>query len=181
MIPATAELIHSRQDIEQALDRLAETLNRDFAGQKPVVLTVMTGGMVVAGQLITRLAFDLELDYIHATRYRGDTKGRDIQWLAKPRLSLRDRPVVLVDDILDEGHTLVAAISYCREQGARSVTTVVLVEKVHDRRHPDLVVDHIGLQVPDRYVFGYGMDYRERLRQLPDIYAIDPEHEDETH
>ena len=181
MIPATAELIHSRKDIEQALDRLAETLNRDLAGQKPVVLAVMTGGMVAAGHLITRLECDLELDYIHVTRYQGDTKGRTIQWLAKPRLSLRDRPVLLVDDILDVGHTLLAAISYCQEQGARSVTTAVLVEKVHDRRHPDLVVDYVGLQVPDRYVFGYGMDYRERLRQLPDIYAIDLEHEDETY
>lgn len=180
MIPATAELIHSRKDIEHALDRLAEALNCDLAGKKPIVLVVMTGGMVPAGQLITRLEFDLELDYIHATRYRGDTKGRDIQWLAQPRLSLRDRSVLLVDDILDEGHTLVAAIRYCQEQGAGSVTTVVLVEKVHDRCHPDLVVDYIGLQVPDKYVFGYGMDYRERLRQLPDIYAIDTEHEDET-
>lgn len=181
MIPVTAELIYSRQDIEQTLDRLAEKLNRDLAGQKPVVLVVMTGGIVTAGHLITRLEFDLELDYIHATRYRGDTKGRDVQWLAQPRLSLRDRPVLLVDDILDEGHTLVAAIRYCREQGARSVTTVVLVEKVHDRCHPNLVVDYIGLQVPDRYVFGYGMDYRERLRQLPEIYALDPEDEDKTH
>ncbi|TDJ32885.1 MAG: hypoxanthine-guanine phosphoribosyltransferase [Gammaproteobacteria bacterium] len=181
MIPATAELIYSRQDIERTLDRLAETLNREFAGQKPIVLVVMIGGMVTAGHLITRFEFDLELDYIHATRYRGGTRGQDVQWLAQPRLVLGDRPVLLVDDILDEGQTLVAAIRYCREQGARSVTTVVLVEKVHDRRHPDLVVDHVGLQVPDRYVFGYGMDYRGRLRHLPDIYAIDLEHEDETH
>ena len=130
MIPATAELIHSRKDIERALDRLAKALNRDLAGQKPVVLAVMIGGMVPAGHLITRLECDLELDYIHVTRYQGDTKGRTIQWLAKPRLSLRDRPVLLVDDILDVGHTLVAAISYCQEQGARSVTTAVLVEKL---------------------------------------------------
>jgi len=181
MIPTGAELIHSRDDIEAALDRLAEVLNRDFNGQKPAVLVVMTGGMIPAAQLLTRLSFDLELDYIHATRYRGGTKGRDIQWLVQPRLSLRDRPVLLIDDILDEGHTLVAVISYCQEQGARSVTTAVLVEKVHDRRHPDLVVDHVGLEVPDRYVFGYGMDYHERLRQLPDIYALDSDNENETH
>ena len=178
MIPAGAELIHTRHDIEFALDEMAKALNRDLKGQKLIVLAVMTGGLVPAGHLITRLEIDLELDYIHATRYRGETKGRDVQWLVEPRVSLRDRPVLLVDDILDEGYTLHAAVGYCREHGARSVTTAVLVEKAHDRCHPDLVVDYIGLQVPDRYVFGYGMDYHERLRQLPDIYAIDPEDDD---
>ena len=172
MIPATAELIHSRQDIEQALDRLAETLNRDFAGQEPIVLTVMTGGMVFAGQLITRLAFDLELDYIHATRYRSDTQGRDIQWLAQPRLSLRDRPVVLLDDILDEGITLAAIVNYCIEVGVKKVLTAVLAEKIIDKDKPLKNADFSRLTVPDRYVFGYGMDYNEYHRNSAGIYAL---------
>lgn len=177
-LPGNADRIFSREEVESALDAVAARLNEDLSGSRAVLIAVMTGGMVPAGQLITRLTFDLELDYLHATRYRGGLRGGDLEWLYRPRTSLRDRDVVLVDDILDEGHTLAAAMEHCRAQGARSVRTVVLVEKLHDRRRKEIQADYVGLQVPDRYVFGYGMDYRERLRNLPGIYALQADHDE---
>lgn len=90
-----------------------------------------------------------------------------------PMIEFRDRPVLIIDDILDEGHTLAAIIDYCREQGAASVQCAVLVDKQHERKaRPDLKADYVGLEVEDRYIFGYGMDYQGYWRNAPGIYAV---------
>jgi hypoxanthine phosphoribosyltransferase len=125
--------------------------------------------------LVPLLDVPLQLDYIHATRYRGGTRGHDdLHWKAKPVASLQDRDVLLIDDILDQGVTLQALVRYCQAQGAASVASAVLVRKLRD----DAVTgaDYIGLDVPDRYVFGCGMDYGEYHRQFPAIYALPEDH-----
>jgi hypoxanthine phosphoribosyltransferase len=109
---------------------------------------------------------------VHATRYRGGTRGEGIDWIARPRTSLDGRTVLIVDDILDEGHTLVAIIEDCRRRGAAEVRSAVLVEKLHQRRAPGLRADYVGLRVEDRYLFGCGMDYHERHRQHAAVYAL---------
>jgi hypoxanthine phosphoribosyltransferase len=171
-LPAPADLIHDAEAIDAAIDRVAEHLNHDFEGLRPVFLTVMHGGLLFAGQLAPRLSFDCDFDYIHATRYRGDTSGGQLAWIAEPRTPLEGRTVLLVDDILDEGYTLRALRDWCLDQGAATVIIVVLTSKEHDRCVPDLEADYCGLVVPDRYVFGCGMDYQERGRNLPGIWAL---------
>lgn len=167
-----AEQLHDRAAVEQALDRMASGINANFAGEVVLYLPVLQGGLIPAGMLAPRLDVDLEQDYVHATRYRGDTTGHELIWRSKPMVPVAGRHVLVMDDILDEGLTLKAIMDWCREQGAQSVASAVLVEKAHDRREPGVAADFVGLRVPDRYVFGCGLDYRERFRNLPGIYAL---------
>ncbi|MCB1609783.1 MAG: hypoxanthine-guanine phosphoribosyltransferase [Xanthomonadales bacterium] len=168
-----ADLIHDQASIERALDRMAAELDPMLVGTRAIYVTILTGGLVAAGQLATRLSADMDFDYVHVSRYRGTTQGHAVlDWVAGPRLDWKGRDVVLVDDILDEGHTVAALIADARERGAASVRLVALCEKRHERRMPGVSADVVGLEVPDRYVFGYGMDCYERGRQLPAIYAL---------
>lgn len=166
-----AECLYDRARVEAALDRMAAQITRDMAGGEVVVLCVMNGGLVVCGALLTRLHFLLRVDYMHASRYRERTTGDALHWKVEPAQSLAGKDVLVVDDILDEGYTLEAIMRFCRQQAAASVRAAVLVQKQHDRgvRPP---VDYIGLRVPDRYVFGYGMDYKGYWRNAPGIYAV---------
>jgi hypoxanthine phosphoribosyltransferase len=172
---ANAELVHDRITIERAISGMAVRIGTDFAGDVPVYLTVMQGGLPFAGQLALELGtsgLDLEFDYLHATRYRGGTSGGEITWKHRPVTPLRGRRVLLVDDILDEGHTLAAVRAWCIGEGAQDVRIATLTVKRHDRCVAGMRADYVGLEVPDRYVFGYGMDYHEHGRNLPSIYAL---------
>lgn len=168
---ARAERIYSKQDIQAAYDRMAVDITACLADSNPLVLCVMVGGLIPAGQLLPRLEFPLQIDYLHATRYQGNTQGGQLHWIVRPSYSLQDRVVLLIDDILDEGITLAALCDACREAGAREVYTAVLLEKLHDRKN-GLKATFTGLEVEDRYVFGCGMDYKGYLRNFPGIYAI---------
>jgi len=166
-----SEELLSHSDVQAAIDRLADQLNAQVSDKDPVVLCVMNGGLVFTGELMRRIRFLHQLDYVHATRYRGDTVGREIVWHARPSIDLRDRTVVVLDDILDEGYTLDAIIKDCYSSGASKVISAVLVEKQHSRRC-DVEANFVGLKVPDRYEFGYGMDYKGYLRNSMGIYAV---------
>jgi len=166
-----AVCIHNRNAVEAAYERMAQQINRDMDGDDVIVLCVMNGGLVPAGMLLPRLEFLLRVDYLHASRYRERTHGDELHWKVEPSQALAGKDLLVIDDILDEGYTLDAILAFCREQAAASVRAAVLVEKLHDRgvRPP---VDYIGLQVPDRYVFGCGMDYKGFWRNAPGIYAV---------
>lgn len=167
-----SERLRSRADIEQAIDGMAERIRRDLHDQFPVFLTLMHGGLFFAARLGLALDMDAEFDYLHATRYRGETSGSGLAWLHRPASVLEGRTVLLVDDILDEGHTLKAVRDWCEDQGASRVKIAVMATKLHDRCVPGLVADYSGFSVPDRYVFGYGMDINEHGRNLPGVYAL---------
>ena len=172
---ANSDLIHDRPVLERAIAKMAGAIHHDFAGSVPVFATVMHGGLPFAGQLALELGAcgqDLEFDYLHATRYRGATTGGTLTWKHRPATPLRGRRVLLVDDIVDEGHTLAAIRDWCREQGAAQVRIAALAVKRHDRCVPGLHADYFGVDVPDRYVYGYGMDFHEQGRGLPAIYAL---------
>lgn len=166
-----AECLHSQVEVEAALTRMAGEISARLKGRNPLLLCTMTGGVVVTGHLLTRLDFPLQVDYLHATRYAGGTQGGALQWSARPTKPLRDRAVLVVDDILDEGNTLAAILQYCKEEGAGEIYSAVLVNKLHDRKC-DVHADFVGLTVPDRYVFGYGMDYKGYWRNAPGIFAV---------
>ncbi|HEY9148016.1 MAG TPA: hypoxanthine-guanine phosphoribosyltransferase [Gammaproteobacteria bacterium] len=166
-----AECLYSQEQVEAAIDRMAGAISAELAQNNPLVLAVMSGAMIPAGILLSRLDFPLQLDYIHASRYRGDTAGGQLEWRVAPRFALDGRCVLVVDDILDEGLTLQAILQSCREQGASEVRSAVLVKKLH-QRNVGIEADYVGLEVEDRYVFGYGMDYKEYLRNAPGIFAV---------
>lgn len=167
-----ADLLHSEQAVQAAMDAVAIGVTARLSGRDPLVLCVMNGGLMVTTWLASRLNFPFEMDYIHATRYRGGTMGHDLEWIARPRTAMAGRSVLLVDDIFDEGITLASIAKACHQAGAREVFSAVLVRKDHGRVSGDYTPDFIGLEVPDRYVFGCGMDYRHYLRNLPAIYAL---------
>jgi hypoxanthine phosphoribosyltransferase len=173
---ASADVVHDRSALEAAIDRMAGEIRADYAdGEVPLYVTVMHGGLPFASQLAFALGqrgLDLQFDYLHATRYRGQTSGSGLAWLHRPATPMRGRRVLLADDILDEGHTLLAVKHWCEDQGASDVRVAVLAQKVHDRCVDGICADYVGVQVPDAYVFGYGMDYHEQGRNLPAIYAL---------
>jgi len=167
-----ADCLISQPEVERALDRMADEITRDLGDRLPVFYCVMNGGLITTGHLLTRLGFPLEVDYLHATRYRGGLRGGELFWRVSPEVPMAGRHVVIVDDILDEGATLAAILDYCRQAGAASISTAVLVDKQHDRKAvPGLRADYCSLEVADRYVFGFGMDVKGYWRNAPGIYA----------
>jgi len=174
-----ATCLFTTAEIDAALDKMAEQVTADFADKNPVVICVMVGGILTMSNLVLRLGFPLEVDYVHATRYTGNIKaGDDLVWKVKPRLDLANRNVLIVDDILDGGLTLAAIVHAVEEMGASKVSTAVLVDKHHKRVPGGLqTADYVGLEVDDHYIFGYGLDYNEYLRNVPAIYVVAPEHE----
>jgi hypoxanthine phosphoribosyltransferase len=169
---ARADRLFDRAELESAIVGMGHAIDAALDGERAVFLTVMHGALVFAGQLALAIRTDLEFDYVHATRYRGATDGGELHWLREPWAAMENRTVLLVDDILDEGHTLKAIREDCLRRGARRVLVATLCRKRHDRTVAGIASDFNGVELPDRYVFGYGMDYHEQGRNLPAIYAL---------
>lgn len=171
-----SKCLFTKEQVEAALDNMAHDISHRLAEKNPIFLCVVVGGIIPLGNLLPRLDFPLLVDYVHATRYRNDTVGKDLQWKVKPSCDMQGRTVVVVDDILDGGVTLEAIIQYCREAGAAEVFSAVLVDKCNARLpNGHQRADFSGLQVDNHYVFGYGMDYKGYLRNAPGIYMIPEE------
>ncbi|MDX1381159.1 MAG: hypoxanthine-guanine phosphoribosyltransferase [Xanthomonadales bacterium] len=169
---ARSEVLVDRDGVRDMLDRLAREIAVTIGGEPLTLVAVMTGGMLPAAWLALRLMQPLQVDFVHATRYRGGTRGGELDFRVQPHLDVTDRHVLVVDDIYDEGHTLKLVCEAYAGRGARSVRSAVLVRKMHDRGLPRHVPDFIGLDVPDVYVFGCGMDAYEEWRHLEEIRAL---------
>jgi hypoxanthine phosphoribosyltransferase len=156
------------------MERLAREITVRLADSFPLVLCVMRGAVIFAGQLLPRLRFPLEVDYVEVTRYGVATRGGELTWRVPPGLMVAGRTVLVLDDILDEGHTLAAIRGKLADMGAGPVLTAVLSEKETGRAKP-VKADFTGVMLPNRYVFGCGMDVKGAWRNLPDIYALKEE------
>ena len=170
LILSEAELIHSAQVVSQTVQRLADDITQALSHQQPLVLCVMGGAVVFTGQLLPQLRFPLDFDYLHLTRYDKALLGGEIRWQVEPRENMQDRVVLVLDDILDEGITLAAIRDKVLENGAKAFYSAVLAEKETGQSKP-FRADFVGLSVPNRYVFGFGMDIHGAWRNLPAIYA----------
>ncbi|HQZ02608.1 MAG TPA: hypoxanthine-guanine phosphoribosyltransferase [Thauera sp.] len=170
---AEADCLADGATVEAALDRMAQAITDRLADRNPLVYAVMNGGLILAGRILPRLPFPLEVAYLHATRYGHALQGTLLDWRVRPAQDLRGRNVLVLDDILDEGHTLKAIIEHLQAEGAAEVLSAVLVHKVHDRKaYPGMRADFSGLDIADRFLFGCGMDYKGYWRNAPGIYAI---------
>jgi hypoxanthine phosphoribosyltransferase len=170
----TAELMFSAAEISAAIARLASGISATLANAFPIVFCVMRGSVVFTGQLLLQLKFPLELDYLDLTRYGDKLRGGEISWRAAPGPEVAERTVLVIDDILDEGNTLAAIHDKLLSLGASRVVTAVLCDKSIGRRKT-FCADFVGLTLPNRYVFGFGMDVRGAWRNLPEIYALKEE------
>lgn len=170
-ILAKADLIYSAEEILLAIRRVADLINMRFTNEQPLVLSVLGGGVVFTGQLLPLLTFPLEFDYIHVSRYGDKTKGGQLSWTIEPHDNVKNRVVLVVDDILDEGETLNAIREKILGLGAKSFYSAVFADKQIGKPKP-IKPDFIGLKIPNRFVFGFGMDVSGAWRNLPAIYAI---------
>jgi len=165
--------LFSAREIDRALARMAADIDARLAGKNPVVLAVMHGGVFAAVDLCRRFRFAHELDYVHVTRYRGGTAGGEVEWRVRPSERLAGRTVLVVDDILDRGHTLAALGDELRRIGVAEQLTAALVVKRIVPAAPRPRVDFAGVEIDDLYVFGCGMDYHGQWRGLRALYALD--------
>jgi hypoxanthine phosphoribosyltransferase len=170
-LPRGAELLVAPDEVRIALERVSREITALLAGRRPLVLAVMRGGVVFAGQLLPMLPFPLDFDYVDATRYGEATRGGELQWRVDVPATVRGRVVLILDDILDEGRTLRAIRERLLAAGAQEVLIAVFADKQLSRAKP-VAADFAGVAVPDRYVFGFGMDVRGEWRNLPAIYAL---------
>ncbi len=169
---AQADCLYTITEVEQALGKMAVQITENLQDACPVVIGIMNGALPTLGYLLPRLPFLLEVDYAHATRYQGEEQGGELLWKRKPELDVSGRHVLLVDDILDRGITLAAIADYCRAAGAAAVSIAVLGVKQAAGFTPVVQADYQALTLPDRFVFGYGMDYNTFWRNAPGIYAL---------
>jgi hypoxanthine phosphoribosyltransferase len=168
-----ADCVAAPTEVDAAIERMARDITQRLKNANPLIYTVMNGGLIVAGRLISKLDFPLELAYLHATRYAHALSGALLDWRVRPAVDLTGRHVLVIDDILDEGVTLDAICQSLRDAGAAEVLTAVLVHKVHERKaRPDMRADFTGLDAPDRFLFGCGMDYKGYWRNRAGIYAV---------
>ena len=166
-------LLAGREQVKAAIGKMAEAVNAFYGDREIVLLIVMTGGVVPAVWLAEKLEMPLRMDFMHATRYSGQTAGGEIEFRVPSRLNLEGQDVLIVDDIYDIGLTLQMIERYCLSRGARSVNSAVLVRKIHDRETTGELPAFIGLEVEDRYIFGCGMDAYEHWRHLDEIRALE--------
>jgi hypoxanthine phosphoribosyltransferase len=167
----SSERILAAEDVEAVLARLAGEISQRLAGSTPLVVSVMGGAVVFSGRILPLLHFPLEFDYVHVTRYGNTTKGGMLEWKVRPREPVSGRTVLILDDILDEGITLAAIRDGFIAEGAREVYSAVFADKATGKTKP-IAADFVGVRLPNRYVFGFGMDVRGAWRNLPEIYAL---------
>lgn len=172
----TAAPLFTEQEVHTALDQMSDNIATHYVEKNPIVLCVLIGGLYTFSHIIARLRMPLQIDYVHASRYRGGTSGHSVTWKAEPNIDLNKRNVIIVDDILDGGLTLKEITEYCQTKGAISTATAVLLDKTSCRLSGGLkFADYTGLSINSNdYVFGCGMDYQTYLRNAPGIYAVNP-------
>lgn len=160
-----------RSQISNRLNELAEQIDTDYAGKSVVMLAVLNGAFIFAGDLIRLLKVDAEVSFVKLKSYRGTASTGEVQTLIGLMHELKDREVLIVEDIIDTGRTMSKLLEMVWEQSPASVKVCTLLVK------PDVFknkyqLDYVGFSIPDKFVVGYGLDYDELGRQLPDIYKI---------
>lgn len=171
-VNANSECLFNLNEIELALSVMVKNITQDMGNSHPIVLGVMRGALAMLGYILPRFSFYVEVDYVHVSRYQNQLIPGDILWLREPHISLMGRSVLLVDDILDQGVTLKAISEKCYALGASEVKIAVLCKKNIRNFTPAIAADYVALDVPDAYIFGYGMDYEGGWRNAPGIYKL---------
>jgi len=168
-----SRVLFNREEVAAAVQKMADEINEYYGDQPIILISVLTGAIIPAAWLITKLKMPIQMDFVHATRYRGGLYGAELEYRVPPRLDLEGKHVLIVDDIFDEGNTLAAIKGSVEKRLAGSVKMAALVRKDHDRGLQRDYVDFVGLDVPDVYVFGCGMDAYEEWRHLDEILVLE--------
>ena len=164
-----SSVLYSNREIHLAIKNIAEEINQDIQSDILYVLTVMNGGLFFSAHLIPLLKHTIYHDYIHATRYGNKVHGGLIHWIKEPEDIIKGKNILIVDDILDEGITLSEIISKCKKMGANNIFYTVLFNKLIDK-DKSIFPSYHALNVPNKFVFGFGLDYNGFGRALPDLH-----------
>jgi len=167
------KILISHDEIAKAVDRLASEIKRDYQGKQPLFIGVLKGSFVFMADLIRQLDLPLELDFIRLSSYgaarESSGKVRVVQGVKTP---IKGRDVLVIEDIVDTGITTSFLLDYLRKKKPASLKLCALTDKPSRRRVP-VSIDYLGLSLPDKFVVGYGLDFDERFRNLPHIYALE--------
>lgn len=166
-----ADRLFSLAEMDASLAGMAAAMNQRLADRVPLLLCAMNGAVVTVGRLLPMLDFPLELDSLHVTRYGQAAAGGELQVRAWPMTPIQGRHVIIVDDILDKGRTLDAMLHHCRSLGALTISIAVMVDK-QCRREVEIRPDYVGVAAPDRFLVGYGLDYKGFMRNAPGLFAL---------
>lgn len=168
-----SRVLFDRGEVKAAVQKMADEINAHYGDEPLILISVLTGAIIPAAWLVTKLKMPVQMDFVHATRYRGGLYGAELEYRVPPRLNLEGKNVLIVDDIFDEGHTLAAIKGSVEKRKAGNVKMAALVRKDHDRGLSRDYVDFVGMDVPDVYVFGCGMDAYEEWRHLDEIWVLE--------
>ena len=168
---AIARELVSEEEIRERVAGLAEQIQRDFRDSDLVVVGLLTGTLMFLADLVRKIDLPMRLDFIGVSSYRDGTESTELVFTKELRLDVRDRDVLLVDDILDTGKTLRAVIDKLTGMAPRRIRTCVLLSKKARRKY-DIPADYVGFEIPDKFVVGYGLDYAEKYRNLPHIGVL---------
>ena len=164
----SVDVLFTAQQIENRLQALADEINRDYGGKPLILVCALTGGVFFLADLARKLGNNTTLDFVRASSYGdGTTSAGKVTLDCRPRLDLKGKDILVVEDIIDTGHTLVYLKNYLQELGVASVKICALLDKPDRRVAMEAQADYLGFTIPDEFVVGYGLDYAQRYRNLP--------------
>ena len=166
----------SKEEIDEANQRLGQELTQEYRGKNPLFVCILRGAAMFMMDLVKNLDIEMEYDFMDVSSYGGEntvTTG-DVRIIKDLDTSIRDRDVVIVEDIIDTGYTLDRLTELFNARHAKSIKIVSFLDKPA-RRIKHVKVDYIGVKIPDEFVVGYGMDYNEHYRNLPYVGVLKPD------
>lgn len=167
-------VLYSRQDIEDAIDRLSTQLTEEYRDKRPIIISVLSGAILFTVDMIEKMDIMAQLDFIDVSTYFGGTASTGkLKLIHDLNKDVKDRNVLIMEDIVDSGHTLSFLIDLLKKRGAKSVKTVSLLDKPEGREY-DVTVDYYGFKVPNEFLVGYGLDYKGYYRNLPYVGVLKP-------
>lgn len=174
----SSRVIVSQQLLEVSFQKVAAEITQKHIKDNPIAVCVMNGALFITSEIVKRLSFPLQVDYIHASRYGNKYTGANIlNWVKTPNINPQGRTVILFDDILDGGLTLSEVKRYYEDRGSLNVLTTVMLDKKAPRDKGGLLkADYYGIEVENKFLFGFGLDYHGYMRNVPEIRAVNAKH-----
>ena len=168
-------VLFNRQQIETAIKELAKQISRDYSNKHPILIVVLKGSFIFAADLIRQLDFPLEVDFVKISSYGAATESSGkVKITQDLSTDLRNRHLLVIEDIVDTGRTLSSLLDYLRKQEPASLKLCALADKPARRQMP-VSIDYLGFTVPNKFIVGYGVDWDEKFRYLPDICTLEEE------